>query len=174
MKKKYGALAGCLCLAIAAGAAAVFFSGQPGTQSQGLSRGIVAWLFGLFGQELTPETLGCGELLPPPGRPLVPLLLYGIGPLRSPSVAEESPGLAACHGAGGWCSPPRMSITSCSPAGGQASPPMCSWTPAVWRRGAVRHTCSAGCGRGGSGLEVCLGFVEGCLMACGAMEKGKG
>lgn len=58
MKRKYGALAGCLCLAIAAGAAAAFFSGQPGTQSQGLSRGIVAWLFGLFGQEPTPETLG--------------------------------------------------------------------------------------------------------------------
>ena len=58
MKRKYGALAACLCLAIAAGAAAVFFSGQPGTQSQGLSRGIVAWLFGLFGQELTSETLG--------------------------------------------------------------------------------------------------------------------
>ena len=58
MKRKYEALAGCLCLAIAAGAAAAFFSGQPGTQSQGLSRGIVAWLFGLFGQEPTPETLG--------------------------------------------------------------------------------------------------------------------
>lgn len=58
MKRKYGVVAGCLCLAIAAGAAAAFFSGQPGTQSQGLSRGIVAWLFGLFGQEPTPETLG--------------------------------------------------------------------------------------------------------------------
>ena len=49
MKKGYGALAGCLCLAIAAGIAAVFFSAQPGAQSQGLSRGIVAWVFGLFG-----------------------------------------------------------------------------------------------------------------------------
>ena len=58
MKRKYGVVAGCLCLAIAAGAAAAFFSGQPGTQSQGLSHGIVAWLFGLFGQEPTPETLG--------------------------------------------------------------------------------------------------------------------
>ena len=58
MKRKYGALAGCLCLAIAAGIAAVFFSAQPGAQSQGLSRGIVAWVFGLFGQEPTPEVMG--------------------------------------------------------------------------------------------------------------------
>lgn len=58
MKKMYGALAGYLGLAAAAALAAMFFSGQPGTQSQGLSRGIVAWLFGLFGQEPTPETLG--------------------------------------------------------------------------------------------------------------------
>lgn len=58
MKKMYGALAGCLGLAAAAAFAAVFFSGQPGTQSQGLSRGIVAWLFGLFGEEPTPEVMG--------------------------------------------------------------------------------------------------------------------
>lgn len=58
MKKMYGALAGCLGLAVAAALAAVFFSGQPGTQSQGLSHGIVAWLFGLFGQEPTPEVMG--------------------------------------------------------------------------------------------------------------------
>ena len=58
MKRKYGVVAGCLCLAIAAGAAAAFFSGQPGTQSQGLSREIVAWLFSLLGQEPTPEMLG--------------------------------------------------------------------------------------------------------------------
>ena len=58
MKKMYGALAGYLGLAVAAALAAVFFSGQPGTQSQGLSHGIVAWLFGLFGQEPTPEVMG--------------------------------------------------------------------------------------------------------------------
>lgn len=58
MKKMYGALAGCLGLAVAAALAAVFFSGQPGTQSQGLSHGIVAWLFGLFGQEPTLEVMG--------------------------------------------------------------------------------------------------------------------
>ena len=58
MKKMYGALAGCLGLAAAAALAAMFFSGQPGTQSQGLSRGIVAWLFELFGEEPTPEVMG--------------------------------------------------------------------------------------------------------------------
>lgn len=58
MKKMYGALAGCLGLAAAAAFAAVFFSGQPGIQSQGLSRGIVAWLFSLFGEEPTPEVMG--------------------------------------------------------------------------------------------------------------------
>ena len=58
MKKMYGALAGYLGLAAAAALAAMFFSGQPGTQSQGLSRGIVAWLFGLFGEEPTPEVMG--------------------------------------------------------------------------------------------------------------------
>ena len=58
MKKMYGALAGCLGLAAAAALAAMFFSGQPGTASQGLSRGIVAWLFGLFGEEPTPEVMG--------------------------------------------------------------------------------------------------------------------
>lgn len=58
MKKMYGALAGCLGLAAAAALAAMFFSGQPGTRSQGLSRGIVAWLFGLFGEEPTPEVMG--------------------------------------------------------------------------------------------------------------------
>lgn len=58
MKKMYGALAGCLGLVAAAAFAAVFFSGQPGIQSQGLSRGIVAWLFSLFGEEPTPEVMG--------------------------------------------------------------------------------------------------------------------
>ena len=172
MKRKCGALAACLCLAIAAGAAAAFFSGQPGTQSQGLSRGIVAWLFGLFGQEPTPETLGCGKLLPPPGRPLVPLLLYGIGALRGLSVAEESPGLAACHGAGGGVRRHgRVSPAVLRREDGQAH--RCALGRLRFGGGgAAWHTCSAGCGRGGSGLEVCLGFVEGCLMACGAKRKG--
>lgn len=46
-----------LALALGAALAAVVFSGQPGETSQGLSRGIVAWLFGLFGREPTPEVM---------------------------------------------------------------------------------------------------------------------
>ena len=100
MKKMYGALAGYLGLAAAAALAAMFFSGQPGTQSQGLSRGIVAWLFGLFGQEPTPETLGVVNYFLRRGAHLFLYFCMGLGTLRGLSVAEESAGLAACHGAG--------------------------------------------------------------------------
>ena len=100
MKKMYGALAGYLGLAAAAALAAMFFSGQPGTQSQGLSRGIVAWLFGLFGQEPTPETLGVVNYFLRRGAHLFLYFCMGLGLCGAFQWQRKSAGLAACHGAG--------------------------------------------------------------------------
>lgn len=47
-----------VCLAVAAALAAVFFSSQPGTQSQGLSRGIVAWFLDFFHLDVSQEIMG--------------------------------------------------------------------------------------------------------------------
>ena len=62
MKRKYGVVAGCLCLAIAAGAA-VWFSSQGSVASNGLSKGILYQLMDFFGIEITDESMKLGNFL---------------------------------------------------------------------------------------------------------------
>ena len=89
-----------LALALGAALAAVVFSGQPGETSQGLSRGIVAWLFGLFGREPTPEVMGTVNYFLRRGAHLFLYFCMGLGLCGAFQWQKKLPAWLPAMGAG--------------------------------------------------------------------------
>ena len=89
-----------LALALGAALAAVVFSGQPGETSQGLSRGIVAWLFGLFGREPTPEVMGTVNYFLRRGAHLFLYFCMGLGLCGTFQWQKKLPAWLPAMGAG--------------------------------------------------------------------------